>query len=194
MTMNGQQNDPRDLWQADAQGSGRVSAGDLQVRIERLARATRRRNIGGFVVCAVVLAICAWFFQWLNDPIARLGSVLTAIGVATLAFLLRRIQADEQDANRRASQMGATASIDFHRAELRRQRDFHRGAPLWFRVLLFVPGPQLLFLGFARAHPEVAATIRLIAIASVLMLVAAFPVNMWLARGYQRQIDQLSRF
>ena len=88
---------------------------------------------------------------------------------------------------------GAT-TLAFHREELARQRDFHRGWRLWTRLLLLVPGPQLFFLGFSREHPEVATTILFVAIAALVLAIAAVPVNLQLARGYQRQLEELDRF
>jgi hypothetical protein len=194
MTAEVYPDDPRSLWQADGSGAGRLSASELRARVQRLARTTRRRNYAALVVCGVVLAVCVWWFLWIDDPLARVGSVLTAVGVGTIVFQVRANQMSEQAAVRRASQMGETASVEFYRADLERQRDFHRGRWLWPRLLLLAPGPQILFVGFARAHPEVAATIRLEALAAAILLLAAVPVNLWLAHGYQRQLDQLNRF
>jgi hypothetical protein len=194
MTADAYPEDPRSLWQADGSGAGRPSTEELRARVQQLARITRRRNYGALIVCAIVLAVCVWWFLWIDDPIARIGSILTAAGIATIVFQVRANQRSEQAAARRASRMGETASVEFYRADLERQRDFHRGPWLWTRLLLLVPGPQMFFVGFARAHPEVAATIRLEAIAAAMLLVAAVPVNLWLANGYQRQIDQLNRF
>jgi hypothetical protein len=193
MTTDTRQTDPRDIWQTDEAGAVRLSAGELRARIERLARTARRRNYGAFVVCAIVLAICVWLFMWIDDPLARIGALLIVVGTGTIVFQVRANQLNEQAAVRRASQMGGTASVDFLRADLERQRDFHRGRRLWTRLLLFAPGPQIFFVGFARAHPEVAGTIRLEAIAAVILLLAAVPANLWLARGYQRQLDELDR-
>jgi hypothetical protein len=193
MTTDTRPPDAREIWQTDADGALRLTADELRARIDRLARTTRRRNYGAFVVCAIVLAICVWLFMWIADPLARIGAVLIVVGTGTIVFQVRANQVSEQAAVRRTAQMGETASVDFLRADLERQRDFHRGRRLWTRLLLFAPGPQIFFVGFARAHPEVAGTIRLEAIAAVMLLLAAVPANLWLARGYQRQLDELDR-
>lgn len=192
MTADTRPIDPRDIWQADGTGAGRLSPGELRARIDRLARTTRRRNYGALVVCAIVLAICVWLFLWIGEPLARIGALLIVVGIGTIVFQVRANQGSEQAAVRRASQMGETASVEFYRADLERQRDFHSGRRLWTRLLLFAPGPLIFFAGFARAHPEVAGTIRLEAIAAVALLIAAVPLNLWLAHGYQRQLDQLN--
>ena len=90
-----------------------------------------------------------------------------------------------------AAALGRTGSFDFHRAELERQLDFHRGSQLWIRLGVFAPGPLLFFVGFARANPYLAGTIGWEALAFVLMLALAVPLNAWSARDYQRQIDEL---
>ena len=90
-----------------------------------------------------------------------------------------------------AATLGRTGSFDFHRAELGRQLDFHRGPQLWIRLGIFAPGALLFFVGFARAQPHLAGTIGWEALAVALMLAAAVPLNAWYARDYQRQIDQL---
>jgi hypothetical protein len=194
MTADFRGGDSRDIWQADGSAAGRPTADEVRTRVEQLTRATRRRNFGAFAVSAVVLACCVWWFLWLDDPLARIGSILIVVGVGTIVFQVRANQISERTAVLRASRMGETTSVDFLRADLERQRDFHRGRQLWTRLLLFAPGALVFFAGFARAHPEVAGTIRLVACAAVILLLAAVPVNLWLAHGYQRQIDQLNQF
>ncbi len=193
MTTDAGQTDPRDIWQAHPADAFRISAGELQARVERLRRRTRRRNSIGLVVSGIVLAGCVWWLVQIADPLARVGAMLTMVGVGVMAFQLRASQGGERAAARRTALMGGTASADFYRGELERQRDFHRGRRFWTRLLLFAPGPVVFFAGFARAHPEVAGTIRLEALAFLLLVIAAVPLNLRLARGYQRQLDELDR-
>ena len=190
MTTDKRPIDPRDLWQADA-ADGPASS-ELRTRIERVVGNAKRRNAGALVVSAIVLAGCFWWFAQIDDPLARAGAMLTAIGVGAIVLQVRANQG-EQNAARRAAKMGTTRSMDFQREELARQRDFHRGRTLWTRLALFAPGPLIFFAGFARAHPEVAATIRFEAAAFALLVIAAVPANAWLARGYQHQLDELDR-
>ena len=127
-------------------------------------------------------------------PLAETGAVLTAIAVAVLGWQLEaNRRASAAAFTRSASAAGAT-TLAFHREELARQRDFHRGWRLWTRLLLLVPGPQLFFLGFSREHPEVATTILFVAVAALVLAIVAVPLNLHLARGYQRQLDELDRF
>ena len=79
------------------------------------------------------------------------------------------------------------------RTELARQRDFHRGARFWSRMLLLVSGGLIFFAGFAQAHPEVIRIIRFETLSLVVFAVASIPLNAWMARRYQKQIDALAR-
>jgi hypothetical protein len=83
--------------------------------------------------------------------------------------------------------------IRFYRRELERQRDFHRGTWLWSRLLIFLPGPLLFCMGFARVHPDAATYIWLEFAAIVVLAGIAVPLNLRLARKYQSRIDSLDR-
>ena len=51
----------------------------------------------------------------------------------------------------------------------------------------------LFFFAFARAHPEVIKIIRFEIASFVVITLAAIPLNMKMAKKYQRQIDDLDR-
>jgi hypothetical protein len=193
MTTDSRDEQLRDAWQTQVIGAPCPSSDELRARVERLSRATQRRNIGAIATCAIVFAGCIWWFMQIDQPLARIGALLTVVGVGTIVFQVRANQSGERGAIKRAASMGGIASIAFHREEVERQRDFHRGRRLWTRLALFAPGPLVFFAGFAQAHAEVAGTIKLEALAFVLLLIAAVPVNLGRARGFQRQLDALDR-
>lgn len=181
---------PIEAWQADPTEPFRIPVDALRARVNRLARRTRVRNYGGYATSAVVLAGALWWMTLIADPFATAGALLTMAGALTIAAQLRATRSGGPIAGRTAA-LGRTPSIEFHRAELERQRDFHRGSQLWIRLGVFASGALLFFVGFARANPHLAGTIGWEALAVVLMLAAAVPLNAWYARDYQRQIDQL---
>ena len=83
----------------------------------------------------------------------------------------------------------ASATCAAYRAELERQRDFHRTA--WRTLIVpFVPGPVIFIMGFLipEQGAAVAVVITAILIASPL---AGIPVNRWKAQKLQREIDEL---
>lgn len=189
MANDRQPDDVVTLWQAQGSDGFRMSTEDIRRRIETMNRKLRRFTIDMYLVCAVlVIYFIGWMFAGMNS-LQTLGAILTIIGVSYLAWQLRQ----NRFRGAPAGDAGNSASLDHLRTELARQRDFHRGATFWWRMLVFVPGPLVFFAGFAQAHPEVVRTIRYETIAFVVFAIAAIPLNLWKARGYQRQIDELSR-
>jgi len=181
--------DVLDIWQSQSTEGFRMSTEDIRRRIEQMDKKLRRKRFAFYTVCGFLIA---FFLAWeaiSTNPLQRVGAMLTMLGVGYLAYQVH------QNRVRKAppAENGRVASIEFHRTELERQRDFHRGTRLWSRMLIFVPGPMVFFAGFLMAHPEVATTIRLEAISFVLMAIAAVPLNRWMASKYQRQLDELDR-
>ena len=87
---------------------------------------------------------------------------------------------------------GSPAFADSYRAELERQRDFHRGAWLWSRVVFLSLGGVMLSIGFAIRDPKYGRYWATTMVASfVILSIAAVLLNLRLSRKYQRQIDEL---
>ncbi len=188
--------DVQELWQAHGTVTYRPSADVLRALIERHARRIRLRNDLALGVCAVVIIGAIWWLVDVPDLLARVGAILTLVGIGAILVQVRVDQGDERTAVLRAALMGGTSPIEFYRRELQRQRDFHRGWRFWSRWSLFVPGPILFFIGFAKANSGVFRAIEWEVIVFVLFALAAVPLNLRLARRYQRQItdlDQLDR-
>ena len=182
--------DPIELWQGQASGSP-PSVNDLQARIARLHRRTRVRTYSGLAACGIVFAGTIWWLTTVDDPLARTGAVMTAIGVLYMAAQA----AAHRTGGRRAAgatDLGRTSSLDHHLGELARQRDFHSGRALWTRLLIFAPGPLVFAAGFSRARPEMAHSMWFQTALFVFLLMAAVPFNLRLARSFQRQIDELT--
>lgn len=181
--------DVLDLWQSQRGEGFQMTPEDIRQRTERMEKKLQLRTRGGYVVCASLIVFLSWWAIVSNNLVQRLGAVLT---IGALAYMARQIQ---QNAMKKppASAMGDTQSIDYLRTELARQRDFHRGRTFWSRLLLFIPSGLLFFHGFAMEHPEVAQMIRYETIAFLILGIAAIPLNLWMARKYQRQIDELDR-
>jgi hypothetical protein len=191
MANDSQPDDVVTLWQAQGTEGFRMSTEDIHRRIETVNRKVRRRTNDGYLVCAVmIVGSIAWMFVGKN-PLQTLGAVLSIIGVSYLAWQIRQ----NRFRGAATGNAGNTASLDHLRTELARQRDFHRGATFWWRMLVLVPGPLVFFAGFAQAqqaHPEVVRIIHFEVISFFVFVIAAIPLNHWMARRYQRQIDELS--
>ena len=174
------------LWRAQSSEGFRMSNEEIRNRIETMNRKMRRRTIGGYLLCAtIIVSFAGWLFIGMNS-LQLVGAVLTIIAVSYMAWQIR--------ANRfRTPSIDVVDTLEHLRRELARQRDFHRGTRFWSRMLLLVPGGLIFFAGFARAHPEVIRMIRFEVVSFVVFALSAIPLNMWMARRYQKQIDALAR-
>jgi len=177
-----------DLWQQQATEGFQLTSEEIQMNMKSLESKVRARTRGGYLVCAfLIIAFSALPFIE-HDLLMRVGAAATIVATAFLALQLHR----NRFGTGVAPQM-ALPSVEHLRNELQRQMDFHRGKRLWSRMLLLAPAGLLFFIAFARAHPEVIVTIRFEIVAFILLTLAAFPLNLRLARKYQRQIEELDR-
>jgi len=174
------------LWRAQSGEGFRMSNEEMRNKIETMNRKMRRRTIDFYLVLATMtIGLAFWMFIDRNK-LEAIGAVLAIIGFSFLAWQVR--------ANRfRSYSSDAGGTLEHLRNELARQRDFHGGSRFWWRMLFLVPGPLVFFAGFAQAHPEVIRIIRFEVISFVVFALAAIPLNMWMARRYQKQIDALAR-
>lgn len=179
--------DLKNVWQELDTNPVRLSPEQARDETAGLRRGLRRRTVLGGLAASIVIVSWAIFFFVFPNPLQRIGSVLTVAGAAFMAVQLRM---------RRALAMPDAREIDcvtFYRAELERQRDFHRGKWFWSRMLIFTPGPVIWIIGFERAFPKLATGIRLELVAFLILAVVAVPLNLRLARKYQRRIDALDK-
>jgi hypothetical protein len=192
MANDTQPDDVVTLWQAQGSDGFRMSTEEIRKRLDAMNRKLRRRNFDMYLVCSVLMAFfIGWMFVGMNS-LQKVGAVLSIFGIGYLAWQIRQ----SRFRGAAAGQSGDTASLDHFRTELARQRDFHRGATFWSRMIAFAPGLLIFLVGFAQAqqaHPKVVRIIHFEIISCVFFIIAAIPLNYWMARRYQRQIDELSR-
>lgn len=177
------------LWQNQSAEPLRMTPDELRKRMEQLDRRTRTRNRGAYQACGFLVIAFLWSLTVFPNDLQRIGAVLTIAGVGVLFYQIRA----NKLATRKAAESGSTASLAFHRGELARQRDFHRGKLFWSRFLALMPGPLLGLFGFYQAYPHLAKILVVEGITFILVFIATIPVNRRLARKYQRQLDELDR-
>ena len=177
--------DLKTLWKELSTNPLQLSPDQLRKEMEKLRKGLRRRFfIGGGAALSAIAAWTLYFFLFPNR-LQRIGSVLTALGAGYTIVQLKLRPA------RNMPDVGETGCTEFYRAELERQRDFHRGKWFWSRLLILLPGPLVFCVGFAQAYPEIALFIWLNLAAILILAVIAVPLNLRLARKYQRRIDAL---
>jgi hypothetical protein len=173
------------LWKELGKDTPRIPVDQLRKEAGKLKRGLRRRSFLGGGAAWLVIASFTLFFFVFHNLLQRAGCVLTVLGCAYILVQLRLRPAREMP------EAGETECIRFYRAELERQRDFHRGTWFWSRLLIFLPGPLIFCVGFALAYPQIAIFIWLELAAILIFAALAIPANLRLARKYQRRIDAL---
>ena len=179
--------DLKNIWKELDTNPIQRKADEVRKEAEMLRKGVGRRSALGGLVCLILMASFTVFFFKFPNGLQRIGCVLTVAGVGYLILQLRM---------RRSSATpdpGETDCVRFYRAELERQRDFHRGKWFWSRLLIFVPGPIVFMAGFAQAYPKLSSGIRLELAAFLILGVIGVPLNLRLARKYQRRIDALDQ-
>lgn len=180
--------DPRDVWQSQQQASFSLSPDEIELKLLAVNDMSRKRSFSVVVALAILIpGLGLWWIRFPN-PLARLGTALTLIGsayIAVQAYVIKRRQ--------READLGAASdepSVEFYRTALERQRDFHRGAWLWSRLAIFLPGPVIFALG-ARSS----SSLSLVAVIAIFVLLGflAIPMNLSRARSFQRRINELDR-
>jgi len=180
---------PKDLellWKEVSTNPLQLSPDQLLKESERLGKALRRRSVIGGGAAWIGIAAFTLFFFLFPNRLQRIGSILTVVGAGYMVVQLRMRPA------RAMPDIGETDCMRFYRAELERQRDFHRGTWFWSRLLIFLPGPLIFCVGFAQAYPELAVYIWLEFAAFLIGASIAVPLNLRSARKYQRRIDALN--
>jgi len=180
--------DPRDVWQNQRHESFSLSPDEIELKLLAVSDMSRKRSVSVVIALAILIPGLGLWWTRFPNPLARFGTVLTLIGAAYIgvqAYLIRRRQREAD-----LSAASDEPSIAFYRTALARQRDFHRGAWLWSRLAIFLPGPLIFALG-AKSDSRVS----LIAVIAIFVLLGflAIPLNLSRARSFQRRINELDR-
>jgi hypothetical protein len=134
--------DLRTVWQCQPSETISIPVEELRRASHKLTRRVFWRNTREYLAaCVVVVGYGSFFFEF-QTWLLRLGSALTVAGVLWIVFQLHK----RGSAAPMAKEMDAQNCLDFHRAELVRQRDLHATVWKWY-LLPFVPGMSLFLLG-----------------------------------------------
>lgn len=162
------------------------SLADVPRAAQNFTKKIQRRTRSGFVVTLFESLAFGSFAFIFPNPIQRGGACLT---VAAMLFLMYQVLARRPREGPTETDFPACAVS--YRAELERQRDFHRGWWFWSRWVIMLPGFILFCVGFSTARPETARINHWTLFCFMALAIAAIPLNLWLARKYQRQIDEV---
>jgi hypothetical protein len=181
----------RNLWQNQNLELFQMSPDEIRKRIQELDRRIRVKNVTGYVAGVLLIALFIFSLFVFRTLTERIGSLLTILGTGYIVYQIYLKQQHAKASSAGAKELGNAESTEFYRTELERQRNFHSGIWFWSRMVIFTPGPLIFIMGFAIAHPELAKFVRVDLIGILILALLAIPVNLRLARKYQRQIDKL---
>jgi hypothetical protein len=177
------------LWQSQSRSEPAISLDEVRGRASRLERIVVRRNRREYVAAAIVVAFfgaMAWFG---GSVTIRVGAALTVAAAIVIAYQLHR----RGSVTPLPADLALQSALDFHRAQLVRQRDLVRTAWLW-GLMPLAPGGILVIVGQAilyhRSSPIVAAGILIAVCTAIFGGVHA--VNRRAAARIQQRLDRLN--
>lgn len=175
-----------ELWQVQPVDARTPSLDDIHRLAASVEAVVARRNRFGLLISAVEIFVFTGLWLAFPNHTQRIGCAWT---VAGLLYMSRQLL--QSSASSPAADLGFARCVEFQRAELARQRDFHRGWWFWSRFVAFVPGPAIFGVGAMATFPDASIFIALVGGAYIVIALSAIPLNMKMANAYQRRIDQL---
>ena len=186
MTDQSHDGDLRALWQSQSRGEATISLEEIRSRARRLERIVARRNLREYVAAAIVTPAFGWIMWVGPSGTIRIGAGLI---IAATVFFVYQLHV-RGSAMSLAADLGLSSSLDFHRAQLERQRDLLRSVWSW-ALLPFVPGFLVLQIGLALALPARTARFIVIGVVFLVLLVGLYALNRRVAARIQQRLDRL---
>lgn len=175
--------DIRRIWQNQPLENNPMPLEEIHRRARQFEKRISRRNLREYIAGGIGIVIFTVYLFIFRNPVARTGSALIIAGALFVLFqIYKRATPGTLPAD-----LALTASLEFHRRELVRQRDLLRTVWLWY-LGPFIPGIVVFGMGVAPRH----GTASWWNAAPFLSIVGAV---MWLnyraAQGLDRQIAEI---
>jgi hypothetical protein len=187
-TMNNLPNNPQQIWQSQPVEGLQMSAEALRQRSGKFEKRFRRRNIREYAASLLAAVGFGYFFVTTRALLFRIAYILFIAGLGWIVFQLHR----KGSSRSIPAAMGTSASLQFFRSELERQRDVVKNVWPWYLAPL-VPGFAVLTVGYILARPYpigLVSAIWLDGLIAVLFFLI-WKMNQRAARCLQRTIDEL---
>lgn len=185
--MNEEQ-DLRDLWQSQDVPRAEIDVHALSARARQFQTSIRTRN---FVEILAALLVAPVFIRTALGTAPLMARIGAALLVAGLGVIVAHIHRHGRSAAEKPPLDGPTQRlVDWHRAELERQRRLVRAVPRWY-VGPMVPGMLLFVGGFASEHPHPWLFNAFVYGVCAVVLLAVLWANRVTARHLERQLAEL---
>ena len=168
-----------------------MSADDIRRKARKFQRKVFWQNAVNYFLLIAGVALASFRLVWHGpNALIQLGG-----GLVVAAMLYMAWQTHKRSSFQRVpADMGNVSCLEFHRKELERHRDFHRGVWRWC-LGPAVPGSVLLMVGLAGINPVHARqcgwTLLGVNTVVVLMFLYGWVQSEGRARKLQAQIDEL---
>ena len=136
--------DIRNVWQNQPVENTPMPLEEIRKKARQFEKRINRRNLREYIGGAVSLAVFTYYIFKFPNPVVRAGCALIIAG--TLCILLQIYK--RATPGRLPADMALTASLEYHRRELVRQRDLLRSVWWWYLGPL-VPGLVVFAAGIA---------------------------------------------
>src|SRR5262249_18934505 len=174
------------LWQSQPRTDAALSLEEIHTAQRRLEERIGRRNRREYIAAAIVV-IAYGAIVWVGPSAAlRAGGGLV---IAATLWVVHKLRV-HGGASPLPADLAVTTAVEFHRAELERQRDLLRSVWLW-ALLPFAPGMAAFAIGLARQRPERTLHVVAFAVASAVLMAALHVLNRRAAARIQRRLDRL---
>ena len=139
--------DIRNVWQNQPVENTPMPLEEIRQKARRFEKRIKNRNLREYIAGTAGIVIFTVYLFIFPNPVARTGSALIIAGALCVLFqIYRRATPGTLPAD-----LALTASLQFHRGELVRQRDLLRSVWLWY-IGPFVPGIVVFGMGVNPRH------------------------------------------
>ena len=181
-----QDRDLQALWQSQPPSGPAISLDEIRQKAQRFERRIARRNLREYVGAGFVVAGFGVVMWVVPSATVRVGAGLLIAAAIAVAYMIHLWGT----ATTLPSDLALRSALEFHRAELERQRDLLRSVWLWY-LLPFAPGLLMLQVGQALAHPDRMSRIVAVSLAMAAIMVGINELNRRVAARIQKHLDRL---
>ena len=138
--------DIRSVWQNQPLENTTMPLEEIRRKARQFEKRIRQRNLREYLGGVLGIAGFTFYLFRFPDPVMRAGSILTIAGVL---YVLTRLY-KQASPGALPADLTLSASVEFHRRELARQRDLLRSVWSWY-IAPIVPG-LVIFSAGAASH------------------------------------------
>lgn len=139
--------DIRNVWQDQPVENAPMPLEEIRRKAQQFEKRIDRRNLREYIGGAVGLAVFTYYIFKFPSPMTRAGSALVIAGMLCIMVQIYR----RASPGKLPADLAWTASLQYHRRELARQRDLLRSVSWWY-IAPLLPGLLVFTAGTMPPH------------------------------------------